>query len=62
MQIKYLKDAPLGQAGDIKEVPDDQAKVLIILGFAKEYDEKGNDDKKPKRKPKTDKNAELELS
>lgn len=43
MQIKYLKDAPTAQTGDICEVPDDQAKALIILGFAKEYDENNSD-------------------
>lgn len=58
MQIKYLKDAPLGQAGETHEVLDDQAKVLITLGIAEPVA-----DKKPKpSKPKTDKNAELELS
>ncbi len=57
MQIKYLKDAPLGQAGEIHDVPDADARVLIILGYAEPYDDK------PKRqKTKTDKNAELELS
>ncbi len=58
MQIKYLKDAPLGQAGDIHDVPDDQAKVLIILGYAEPYDNK------PKRKTKatTENNTELDLS
>lgn len=43
MQIKYLKDAPTAQTGDICEVPDDQAKVLIILGFAEVYDENDGD-------------------
>lgn len=58
MQIKYLKDAPLGQAGETHEVPDDQAGVLITLGIAEALT-----DKKPKQtKAKTDKNAELELS
>ena len=58
MQIKYLKDAPLGATGEIHEVPDDQAGVLITLGIAEPVN-----DKKPKQtKAKTDKNAELELS
>lgn len=58
MQIKYLKDAPTAQTGDICEVPDDQAGVLITLGIAEALT-----DKKPKQtKAKTDKNAELELS
>lgn len=58
MQIKYLKDAPLGAMGETHEVPDDQAKVLITLGFAEVLT-----DKKPKQaKAKTDKTAELELS
>lgn len=58
MQIKYLKDAPLAQAGEMGDVPDDQARILITLGIAKAVA-----DKKPKpSKPKTNKNAELELS
>ncbi|MFA9487121.1 MULTISPECIES: DUF7302 family protein [Moraxella] len=58
MQIKYLKDAPLGATGETADVPDDQAKVLITLGIAEALT-----DKKPKRtKAKTDKTAELELS
>lgn len=58
MQIKYLKDAPLGQAGDIHDVPDADARVLIILGYAEPYDNK------PKRKTKTttENNTELDLS
>lgn len=43
MQIKYLKDAPLGAMGETAEVPDDQAQVLITLGIAKVYDEKDSD-------------------
>lgn len=58
MQIKYLKDAPLGAMGETHEVPDDQAQVLITLGIAEALT-----DKKPKQaKAKTDKTAELELS
>lgn len=58
MQIKYLKDAPLGATGEISDVPDDQAKVLITLGIAEAVA-----DKKPKpSKTKTNKTAELELS
>lgn len=56
MKIKYLKNAPLGQVNEIQEVPDDQANVLIVLGFAKEF--------KPKKAIKkttesTDKNHEM---
>lgn len=51
MKIKYLKNAPLGQVDEIQEVPDDQANVLIVLGFAKEF--------KPKKTiKKTTENAE----
>lgn len=34
MEIKYLKDAPLGKKGQIATVLDHEAKVLINLGFA----------------------------
>lgn len=45
MQIKYLKNAPNALAGDVKDIPNAQAKVLILTGYAKEH----------KAKPKTDK-------
>lgn len=58
MQIKYLKDAPNANVGDIKDVADADAQVLIILGYAEPYDDK------PKRKTKTssENNTELDLS
>lgn len=34
MKIKYLKDTHDSEAGDVKEVQDLPAKVLIALGFA----------------------------
>ena len=34
MKIKYLKKAPQGMPGDIAEVPDLQANILIKLKFA----------------------------
>ena len=34
MKIKYLKKAPQGMPGDISEVPDFQANILIKLDFA----------------------------
>lgn len=34
MKIKYLKNAPQGKPGDISEVPDLQANILIKLKFA----------------------------
>lgn len=45
MQIKYLKDAPLGKIGDVGDVPDDQAKILIALGYAKEHKSRTKSDK-----------------
>lgn len=35
VEIKYLKDAPLGKKGDVATVQDYEAKALITLGFAK---------------------------
>lgn len=55
MQIKYLKNAPLGQMGDIDDIPSDQAQVLIILGIAEALT-----DKKAKAK-KINKTQELDL-
>ena len=37
MQIKYLKDAPLGKKGDIATVNPMQANILIKLKIAKAY-------------------------
>ena len=38
MKIKYLKQAPQGMPGDIAEVPDLQANILIKLKFAEPMD------------------------
>ena len=38
MKIKYVKQAPQGMPGDIAEVPDLQAKILIKLKFAEPMD------------------------
>lgn len=48
MKIKYLKDAPQGKVGEVKEVYDPSAKVLIKLGFAEEFVEPVKVDEKPK--------------
>ena len=44
MKIKYLRDAPQGNQGDVAEVADMQARVLILRGFAEEH--------KPRAAPK----------
>ena len=38
MKIKYLRKAPQGMPGDVAEVPDLQAKILIKLKFAEPID------------------------
>lgn len=38
MKIKYLRKAPKGMPGDVAEVPDLQAKILIKLKFAEPLD------------------------
>jgi len=38
MKIKYLKQAPQGMPGDIADVPDLQANILIKLKFAEPFD------------------------
>lgn len=40
MLIKYLKNAPNAYAGDVKDIPDEQANVLILTGYAKEHPSK----------------------
>ena len=45
MLIKYLKNAPNAYAGDIKDIPDEQAKVLILTGYAKEHKPRSKSDK-----------------
>lgn len=54
LRIKYLKPAPLGSVGDVQEVPNDQANVLIRLGIAEEH--------KPKINKKSEKNVGPEES
>lgn len=44
MKVKYLREAPRGNKGDVAEVPETQANVLIRLGIAEEY-------KAPVKKP-----------
>lgn len=39
MKIKYLKQAPQGMPGDVAEVPDLQANILIKLKFAEAVDD-----------------------
>ena len=39
MKIKYLKDAPQAKAGDIKELENTVANVLILTGYAEEHTE-----------------------
>lgn len=33
-RIKYLREAPRGQAGEFDEVPEGHARILIERGFA----------------------------
>ena len=54
LRIKYLKPAPLGSVGDVQEVPNDQAMVLIRLGIAEEH--------KPKRNKKSENDAKIDKS
>lgn len=54
MKIKYLKPAPLGSTGDVAFVPDNEAKVLIMLGIAKPIDDKPVKPMKGKRKAEFD--------
>lgn len=52
MKIKYLKEAPQAKAGDIRELENAVANVLILTGYAEAYTE---EKPKPKAKAKTTK-------
>ena len=47
MKIRYLTPTHNAQAGDIKDIPDAQARVLILLKIAEKVE------KAPKKSPKT---------
>ena len=58
MKVKYLREAPRGNKGDVAQVPDTQANVLIRLGIAEEYKapvKKPSATKKKTAKTETDK-------
>lgn len=40
MKIRYLTPTHNAQAGDIQDIPADQARVLILLKIAEKYAEK----------------------
>ncbi|MFB6347843.1 hypothetical protein ACFBZI_07605 [Moraxella sp. ZJ142] len=54
MKIKYLKPAPLGNTGDIGEVPDHHARVLIRLGIAEPYNEAPKRQRTKHKEPQND--------
>lgn len=51
MKIKYLKDTHDSKVGDVKEIQDAQANVLMKLGLAEVFTEPK---KTTPRKPKAD--------
>ncbi len=50
MKIKYLKNAPQGNAGEVHEVEDGAALVLIQLGYAEKHIEAVKQTAKPQKK------------
>ena len=60
MYIQYLKPTHNAQPGDTAEVPDAQAKVLILLGIVEETDAETQKPAKKTQNPakKTQKRAE----
>ena len=42
-RIKYLREAPRGQAGEFDEVPEGHARILIERGFAEQADQPEQD-------------------
>ena len=53
MKIEYLKVMHDANVGDIKEVTDFEANVLIKTGVAKPYEEVKKAANKPKKEDKT---------
>lgn len=51
-RIKYLREAPRGQAGEFDEVPEGHARILIERGFA-ELADKPEQDRQQKTTRKT---------
>lgn len=61
MKLHYIQNTHDAQIGDIREVENPQAHVLILLGIAKEYVEKPEKDEKNSETPvKTAKKAKKE--
>ena len=54
MKIKYLKETHDSKVGDVKEIPDIQANVLVKLNIAENYQEQ----KKPTPRAKPSKTEE----
>lgn len=52
MKIEYLKKMHDANVGDIKELPDLAANVLIKIGVAKPYEEQKKAPVKPKKEVK----------
>ncbi|WP_180003333.1 MULTISPECIES: hypothetical protein [unclassified Acinetobacter] len=53
MKIKYLKMTHDSNVGDIKEIPDFQANVLLKIGVAEAYVEPKKTAPKAKKEDKT---------
>lgn len=53
MKIKYLKPTHDSNTGDIKEILDIQANVLVKIGTAEIYQEPKKAAQKPKKEVKT---------
>lgn len=53
MKIKYLKTTHDSSIGDVKEIPDFQANVLLKIGFAEVYKEPKKAAPKAKKEDKT---------
>lgn len=53
MKIKYLKITHDSNVGDVKEIPDFQANVLLKIGVAEAYKEPKKATPKAKKEDKT---------
>lgn len=50
-RIKYLREAPRGQAGEFDEVPEGHARILIERGFAELADQPEQAEQDQQQKP-----------
>ena len=59
MEIKYLREAPLGKAGEMPKVSENVGNWLVILGYAEIYESKKRKTKADNQNTATDNDADF---